>query len=46
MNSDTAKGSFVMDTPVLVTNADEFTDVVELVHEAVKIGEPLLSTIA
>ena len=40
-----AKG-FVMDTPVLVTNADEFTDVVELVHEAVKIGEPLLSTIA
>ena len=40
-----AKG-YVMDTPVLVTNADEFTDVVELTDKPVKTGEPLLSTIA
>lgn len=40
-----AKG-FVMDTPVLVTNADEFTDVVEMTDKSVKTGEPLLSTIA
>lgn len=40
-----AKG-YDMDTPVLVTNSDEFTDVVELAQETVKTGEPLLSTIA
>ncbi len=40
-----AKG-FVMDTPVLVTNADEFTDVVEMTDKPVKTGEALLSTIA
>lgn len=40
-----AKG-YVMDTPVLVTNADEFTDVVELTDKPVKTGDPLLSTIA
>lgn len=40
-----AKG-YVMDTPVLVTNADEFTDVVEMAGDSVKTGEALLSTIA
>lgn len=40
-----AKG-YVMDTPVLVTNADEFTDVVELTDKPVATGDALLSTIA
>ena len=44
INSIHEKG-YSLETPVLVTNADDYADVIEMAGQTVKAGEPLLTVL-
>ena len=44
INTVKAKG-YSLETPVLVTDADQYADVVEMAGQTVKAGEPLLTVL-